>query len=131
MSNVSLNTNFVKSIPLAVPDIKIQVEIADFVDQIIALKQEQYDELQKTFKLIQIEYRPKTMSKNLENFWKLSSPEFIVELEKQKVKIGLPQKRELIDFFENEKAKIQNLEQQIQHIDDQIEQKVRYLYELT
>lgn len=71
------------------------------------------------------------MSKNLENFWKLSLEEFIVELEKQKVKISLSQKRELIEFFESEKRKIQDLEQQIQQIDDEIEQKVRYLYGLT
>ena len=71
------------------------------------------------------------MSKNLENFWKLSLEEFIVELEKQKVKISLSQKRELIEFFESENRKIQDLEQQIQQIDDEIEQKVRYLYGLT
>jgi len=97
----------------------------------LCLKKQFQELIQKTIKLILSEYKPKTITRKLEEFYNLSFEEFSAELENQKAKITLKKKSELIEYFETEKKKLVELKFEIEKIDSEINQLVYKLYDLT
>ena len=71
------------------------------------------------------------MPKKLQDWYKLSYPEFIKELAKKKIKLSLSQEAEWEDYFETESKKAQELKAQIDATDKAIDQMVYELYELS
>jgi len=67
-------------------------------------------------------------SVKFQEFWKLEFDEFMKTL---KVKLSLSQKEELLEFFEKHKKELTELDNQIQQIDNDIDEMVFDLYELT
>jgi len=55
----------------------------------------------------------------------------VEELRKQKIKMGLQDKAEWLEFFENKKAEASTLSAKINRIDEQIDTIVYRLYDLT
>lgn len=115
-------------IPKATP--AEQTQIAELVDQIMALKSEIQDYIKNTFILLQAELGGQkiNLNKKLEKFWKLDFGEFLAELTKQKIQISHIQKRNLIVSFETDKNKVLDLEKEVERVDVEIEGLVKRLY---
>lgn len=71
------------------------------------------------------------MNRKLEQWPSLTFGELVKELEKQKIKMSLSQQAEWMPYFEEQKAKAQQLQQTITAIDKEIDKMVYALYELT
>ena len=70
-------------------------------------------------------------SKKLQEWYNLEFADFAKELKKKKIELSLAQKSEWMDFFETEKQKVNQIQAEIQATDQQIDQMVYDLYELT
>jgi len=71
------------------------------------------------------------LSNKLLGWSNLSFLEFIKELKKKKIKFGLSEETEWEDYFETEKSKAQIVKSEINQIEQQIDQLVYQLYDLT
>jgi hypothetical protein len=81
--------------------------------------------------LLQSKYESVTLSKKLQDWPTLSFKEFLKELDKQKIKLSLPQQAEWMHYFEAEKAKANTIQQLITKTDKAIDDMVYELYGLT
>ncbi|MCC6516808.1 MAG: Eco57I restriction-modification methylase domain-containing protein [Chitinophagales bacterium] len=82
-------------------------------------------------KLLQSQYATININTKLSNWNELSFKDFIKELEKQKIKLIISEKAELMQYFEAEQTKANNIQQIINQTDKEIDQMVYKLYELT
>ncbi len=71
------------------------------------------------------------LSKKLQNWHTLTFQEFVKELKKKKIKLGLSEEAEWEDYFESEKEKVQFIQVEIDKTDKEIDQMVYQLYGLT
>ena len=71
------------------------------------------------------------LSKALLKWFELSFDSFLLELKKAKVTLSLNQKSEWMEYFEDEKAKVQAIQAEIDKTDKEIDQMVYALYGLT
>jgi len=81
--------------------------------------------------LIQSELGVDHISKKLQHWPEIGFHDFVEELRKQKIKMGLQDKAEWLEFFENKKAEASTLSAKINRIDEQIDTIVYRLYDLT
>ena len=70
-------------------------------------------------------------SQNMENFYKLSFADFVKELSKVKVKLTMKQKEDLEDYFNDYVKDISELNASIEATDNEINELVYKLYNLT
>jgi hypothetical protein len=61
----------------------------------------------------------------------LKPGEFLKELQKQKIKLTLPEQQEWLQYFEEQKLKANNIQQTIQQTDKEIDEMVYELYGLS
>ncbi len=85
----------------------------------------------KFLRLIQRKFPIDKLSKKLQNWHTLTFAEFVKELKKKKIKLGLAEEAEWEDYFEAEKAKALTLQATIDQTDKEIDQMVYALYGLT
>ena len=97
----------------------------------IELNKQLHNGIDSAIELIKAEYQPKKISKNLEKFYTLGVHPFIEELEKQKVKLSLSQKEELIAWYKEKSEKLNKIQSEIDNLDKTIDQEVYKLYGLT
>ena len=71
------------------------------------------------------------VNNKLNNWFSLDYKEFIKELKKNNVKLSLSEESELIQYFNEQKAKAIQIENEIKKVDKQIDQMVYKLYDLT
>jgi hypothetical protein len=71
------------------------------------------------------------INKKLFEWPSLSFGQFLKELEKQKIKLSLPEQNEWLQYFESEKQKANNIQQLINQTDKEIDAMVYQLYNLT
>ena len=108
-----------------------QTNLAQKADQMIELNKQLHNGIDSAIELIKAEYQPKKISKNLEKFYTLGVHPFIEELEKQKVKLSLSQKEELIAWYKEKSEKLNQIQSEIDKLDKTIDQEVYKLYNLT
>ena len=108
-----------------------QAKLAQKAEQMIELNKQLYLGIDSAIELIKAEYQPKKISKNLEKFYTLGVHPFIEELEKQKVKLSLSQKEELIAWYKEKSEKLNQIQSEIDKLDKTIDQEVYKLYNLT
>lgn len=82
-------------------------------------------------KVLQSQYATININTKLNNWNELSFKDFCAALEKQKIKITISEKAELLQYFETEQAKANNIQQIITQTDKEIDAMVYQLYELT
>ena len=116
-------------IPNATPE--LQQSLASKAEQMMELNKQLHESIDSALELIQTEYQPKKISQNLEKFYTLGIHPFIEELEKQKVKLSLTQKEELIIWYKEKSDKLNKIKQQIDALDNEIDKEVYKLYNLT
>jgi len=108
-----------------------QQSLANKAEQMIELNKQLHAGIDSALELIQSEYLPKKISKNLEKFYTLGVHPFIEELEKQNVKLSLSQKEELMNWYKEKSKTLNDLQTQINNLDKSIDQEVYKLYNLT
>ena len=65
------------------------------------------------------------------NWYELTGNEFLKEVSKQKIKLPLAQQQEWLQYFEEQKAKANNIQQLIKQTDKEIDAMVYALYGLS
>ena len=118
-------------LPIANATQEQQQSLAQKAEQMIELNKQLHDGVNSAIELIKAEYQPKKISQNLEKFYTLGIHPFVEELEKQKVKLSLTQKEELINWYKDKSEQLNKIKQQIDTLDHQIDQEVYKLYNLT
>ena len=82
-------------------------------------------------KLLQAEFKNVKITNKLNTWYLLNHVEFVEELKKQKFSLKLQQKNEWILYFSEELKKILPIVEQINHTDQEIDNIVYQLYNLT
>ena len=82
-------------------------------------------------KLLQSQYSGININTKLSNWNELGFKDFSKELEKQKIKLTISEKAELMQYFEIEQIKANSIQQIITQTDKEIDTMVYKLYELT
>lgn len=118
-------------LPIANATQEQQQNLAQKADKMIELNKQLHEGINSALELIKSEYQPKKISQNLEKFYTLGIHPFLEELEKQKVKLSLNQKEELIIWYKEKSEQLNKIKQQIDTLDKQIDQEVYKLYNLT
>ncbi len=121
----------VKTLPIPLALDEQQTSLAQKAEQMIELNKQLHNGIDSAIELIKAEYQPKKISKNLEKFYTLGIHPFIEELEKQKVKLTLSQKEELIAWYKEKSEKLNQIQSEIDNLDKTIDQEVYKLYNLT
>jgi type I restriction-modification system DNA methylase subunit len=87
--------------------------------------------ISKLLRTIQRKFEIEKLSKNLQNWHNLTYAEFVKELKKKKVKLGLAEESEWEEYFETEKAKAVDIQAVIDKTDKEIDRMVYELYGLS
>ncbi len=124
-------TSYLKSFRFPTVTQEQQQSLANKAEQMIELNKQLHEGINSSLELIKSEYQPKKISQNLEKFYTLGIHPFLEELEKQKVKLSLSQKEELINWYKEKSEQLNKIKQQIDTLDHQIDQEVYKLYNLT
>jgi hypothetical protein len=121
--------NDVRNLPIPKATTEQQTQIAELVDQIMVLKTNSQNLANSFLKLVIAKYKPSTISTKLKHWHKLEIADFLDELKKQKAVIGgLSQEAELMAYFDEQKAKVLELEKGVERVDGEIEGLIRGLY---
>ncbi len=105
--------------------------VVERVHNMLDLHKQRQTILTQFLKLLTAEFSLQKLSKKLQNWSQLEWNAFEKELKKAKAKLTLPQKAEWMDYFEQQKAKVSVIQQQIDRTDDEIDRMVYELYGLT
>ena len=124
-------TSYLKSFRFPTATSEQQQSLANKSEQIIELNKQLHEGIDSALELIKSEYQPKKISQNLEKFYTLGIHPFLEELEKQKVKLSLNQKEELIEWYKDKSDYLNKIKTQIDELDNKINQEVYKLYKLT
>ncbi len=123
--------NNIKKMPIINTTNEGQQSLAQKAEQMIELNKQLHNGIDSAIELMKTEYQPEKISKNLEKFYTLGVHPFIEELEKQKVKLSLSQKEELIAWYKEKSEKLNQIQSEINNLDKIINQEVYKLYDLT
>ncbi|MEO6328713.1 MAG: N-6 DNA methylase [Ginsengibacter sp.] len=82
-------------------------------------------------KLLLAKFSSININNKLQAWHSLSANEFLKELSKQKIKLSLAEQQEWLQYFEEQKARANNIQQLIKETDKQIDAMVYQLYGLT
>lgn len=90
-----------------------------------------YELSSKFLMLLQSKLEIEKVSRKLQNWYKLEFKDFLKELKKAKIQLGLAEEAEWMQYFNGQKQKAQELKSEIDRIDNEIDQLVYELYGLT
>ncbi|MCP2037327.1 N-6 DNA methylase [Chryseobacterium sp. HSC-36S06] len=128
----TFKTKYLEPFPLPkIDNASKQVAFIEKVDLLLTLKcsfQEVTDRFQGSVKR---KFELGTLSKKLQDWYKLSYADFIKELSKQKIKFTLSEEAEWADYFDQEKSKALEIQSKIASTDKEIDQMVYELYSLS
>lgn len=125
-----------------IPIPNINNELDDFVDGIMALTKEKVIKVEVLIALLKSKFPIEKPSQKLQNWHNLDFREFLKELEKARkktakenetnyTKLTLSEEAEWMQYFNEQKAKVLELQAQIDKTDREIDQMVYELYGLT
>ena len=117
--------------PVPVATAAQQQELAELAKLRIDYSKRLQQQTGKFTRNLQREFNIDKPSNRLQNWHELSYKEFVKELEKNKIKLSLPQKAAWEEYFTNEAQQTQTLQHQIAATDQQINQAVEVLYGLS
>ncbi|WP_394331318.1 Eco57I restriction-modification methylase domain-containing protein [Pricia antarctica] len=114
---------------IPIPD--LNGELDDSVNSMIALTKALNESLTGLSDLVQSKFGLEKLSRKLQNWHQLEFASFLKELKKQKVNLTLKEESEWLTYFEENKKKAQELQNQIHRTEKEIDQMVYGLYGLT
>ena len=108
-----------------------QQPFIDLADKMLTLNADLQKSVQRFLKRVQDNLNPAKISSTLESFYTIEFADFIKELAKQKVKLSLKYQDEWEEYFAEYKKDCQALSEEIDATDNEINQLVYKLYDLT
>ncbi len=126
-----LNPQDIKLLPVASADSVSKTYLLNKADTMLSKNKELQQLKQNFLGLLQAKHEGLTINKKLAIWPILSSKDFLKELEKQKIKLSLPQQQEWLHYFEAEKEKASAIQQLITQTDKEIDSMVYELYGLS
>ena len=120
-----------KQLPIKTLSNDLQLPFNKEVETMLFLNKELQEQSQKFQRTIQRKFELEDLPKKLQEWYKLTYPEFIKELAKKKVKLSLSQEAEWEDYFMQESKKALEIQSQIDATDKAIDKMVYELYGLT
>jgi len=123
--------NDLRKFPIKNISLEAQQPFIEMADKMLALNKDLQNTSNKFSKLLASELGVIEPSKKLQEWYNLEFTDFAKELKKKIIDLSLAQKAEWMDFFENEKQKVNHIQAEIQATDKQIDLLVYNLYELT
>lgn len=121
----------IRKLPIFESSTTEQNKIVEKVDKQIFLNKNIQEQSQKFQRTIQRKFELEDLPKKLQDWYKLTYPEFIKELGKKKVKLSLSQEAEWEDYFITESKKALEIQSQIDATDKAIDTMVYELYGLS
>ena len=92
----------------------------------------EFNEYNSTFiRLLQSKWSNLNITGKISEWYRLSFEDFSKELEKQKIKLSLPEQVEWLEYFNQQKQKVVTIMALIEKTDNEIDKMVYELYELT
>ena len=127
----NIKPKYIEKLPIPILNLDKQLPFIQKADLMLSLNK-QLQELSAKFQHnIQREFALVDLPGKLQNWYLLSYPEFIKELEKKKIKLTLAQKAEWEEYFILESKKAIDIKEQIDKTDEEIDIMVYQLYGLT
>lgn len=120
-----------KRFPIKILSKELQLPFIQKADTMLLQNKELQMVKSKFIKLLVSKFPDIKINNKLEDWNNIDFKTFTKELEKQKIKLSLSEQSDWIDFFENEKAKANAIQQIIATTDKEIDAMVYKLYELT
>jgi len=118
-------------LPIKQVSLEQQIPFIEKVGYILKLNKELYLKINHFLELLKSNYNIQKETNKLKNFYEFEFKDLLSELSKQKVDVKLASQSELLDLFNKFKQEIVNLKNQIDKTDNEIDQLVYKLYELT
>ncbi len=123
--------NDVRNLPIKEISKEEQAPFVEKADLMLLLNNDLQTKAEKFIKRIKANLEISKLTNKMQNFYNFDFKTFVSELKKQKVKINFKEQEQWEDYFDNYKAEINNLQNQINLSDKQIDKMVYQLYELT
>ncbi|MDP2238250.1 MAG: N-6 DNA methylase [Bacteroidales bacterium] len=121
----------IRNFPIKKPDAKQEDEFNKQVKKISEFTQSLVQFQSTVLAFISNKFALEKTSNNLINWDTLEFNDFVSELKKAKIKIGLSEEAEWLQYFKEQKEKAQNLKTEINKTDNEIDRMVYELYGLT
>ena len=131
---IDLKGSQIATFPIPVSDVsheQIRVALSSLADKMLTLNADLQKSVQRFLKRVQDNLNPAKISSTLESFYTIEFADFVKELAKQKVKLSLKQQDEWEEYFAEYKKDCQAFAEEIATTDNQINQLVYKLYDLT
>ncbi|SHM79332.1 TaqI-like C-terminal specificity domain-containing protein [Cyclobacterium lianum] len=126
---IEVKPQYFEQIPI--PELKNEEQFDAFANLVINATESNQKVLSNFLNLIQKKYSIEKPSTKLQNWPSLDFKGFLAELKKAKVKLSLSEEAEWMAYFNEQKAKAQDLQAEITSIDQEIDRLVYELYGLT
>ena len=127
----NIKPKYIEKLPIPVLSLLKQTPLIEKADVIIKLNKEIQEVIQRFQRAIQRKFTLEDLPGKLKNWHLLNYPEFIIELDKIKIKLSLNEEAEWESYFLQESKKAQELKSRIEATDKEIDLMVYKLYELS
>ena len=128
---VNISKEYLSQIPIKYTSIESQKPFIEKADQMLSLNKELQEVSGKFTRNLEREFSLETLSKKLQTWHQLTYDDFLKELKKQKIELSLSQKADWEDYFQKEKSKAVEIQNQISTTDAEIDKMVYELYGLS
>ncbi|MCL4386460.1 MAG: N-6 DNA methylase [Cyanobacteria bacterium] len=125
------SSTILNKVPIVKTNEAIQKAIISNVKNLISFNKNLNEMLSTYLEILKVEFKNIKINKKIESFKKLNFIEFIDEIEKQKIQIQIEQKEKLYNWFKAKVGLIQDLENKIKNMDDEINELIYRIYNLT
>ncbi len=120
-----------RKFPIKIISIEEQAAFIGKTDKMLELSKRFHGDINKFLRFIESSYTPKKLSNKLKEFYSLSFADFIKEAKKQKIALSKKEEFGLMEVFEEQKAKVLEINCAIKTTDKEINNLVYQLYKLT
>ncbi len=120
-----------RNFPIPIITMDKQQIFVDKVQKIMQAKEDLQVFSSKFFKTLKANFDLSKISAKMENWYQISEKEFLAELEKQEIKISMSKQEELFEFLDEQKEKALLIRDLIENLDEEIDQLVYQVYDLT
>ncbi|MCF8366664.1 MAG: hypothetical protein K9H16_12825, partial [Bacteroidales bacterium] len=128
---IEVKPQYFEQIPIPEISEEKKQELQNITNQIISGTSEKHKTQSQFLKLLESKFVDLKLTKKLQNWHELKFKDFIKELQKSKIKLNLSQEAEWMNYFNEQKEKVQTIKSEIEKTDKEIDQMVYQLYDLT
>ena len=129
--NIDVNPEYIRNIPIPRLTIDAQQPFIALADTMLSLNQQLQEKRNRFLRRLSENFEGIKITAALQSFDQLDFKGFTTELKKQKIKLSLVQQDEWEDYFNQYRQACQELTVQISQTDNEIDQRVFDLYDLT